>query len=112
MQVTIYFGKADEYILRLIDAESSRERKSRSAFILSLLEEHFESGRKLGEILVDLGVLTQEELRRALKLQDADGFKGKRLGELLEAELAVTEAEIERALQIQSRFNQPIRLRE
>ena len=112
MQVTIYFGDADEYLIGLIDAKSSRERKSRSAVIISLLEEYFESGRKLGEILVDLGVLSEEDLGRALTLQSTDGFKGKLLGEVLEAELAVTAAEVQRALEIQSRFAQPARLRE
>ena len=110
MQVTIYFGEADEYLLRLIDTKSSRERKSRSAVIISLLEESFESGRRLGEILVDLGVLTDEDLARALRLQHST-FKGKLLGEVLEAELSVTEAEIDRALQIQSRFKEPAQLK-
>jgi hypothetical protein len=112
VQVTIYFGESDEYLVRLVDLKSSRERKSRSAVIISLLEEHFESGRKLGEILVDLGVLSEANLHRALKLQRTDGFRGKLFGEVLEAELEVTEAEIERALEIQSRFAQPARLRE
>jgi len=111
MQVTIYFAESDEYLLRLVDAKSNQERKSRSAVILSLLEEHFESGHRLGEILVDLGVLTEEVLTRALKLQRSVGFKDRLLGEVLEAEQAVTGVEIKRALAIQSRFNEPIQLK-
>ena len=56
MQVTIYLTEHDEYIVRLLDDRSRRERKSRSAVILSILEEHFEKDKRLGEILVDLGV--------------------------------------------------------
>jgi hypothetical protein len=112
VQVTIYFGEADEYLVRLVDLKSSRERKSRSAVIISLLEEHFESGRKLGEILIDLGILSEENLNHALELQRTDGFRGKLFGEVLQAELEVTAAEIGRALEIQSRFVQPARFRE
>ena len=36
---------------------------------LSIIEEHFEKGHRLGEILVDLGVLSETDLAHALTLQ-------------------------------------------
>lgn len=54
MQVTIYYSQEDQYLLDLVDQEARQERKSRTAAILTILEEHFECGKKNGEILVDL----------------------------------------------------------
>ena len=103
VQVTVYFSDGDGYLLRLVDEESRQERKSRSAVILSIVEEHFEKGRLLGEILVDLGVLSEESLAHALDLQRS-AFAEKLLGEVLATEQGVAEEEIQRALQIQKRF--------
>jgi len=103
MQVTIYLTEEDSYLLRLVDEQSNRERKSRSASILSIVEEHFEKGRRLGEILVDLGVLTKADLTRSLKSQ-GERFTDKLLGEVLVREHGIDEESIERALAIQRRF--------
>ena len=108
MQATIYLTEEDSYLLRLIDESSRRERKSRSAFILSIIEEHFEKGRRLGEILVDLGVLSEADLAHALTLQK-ETFADKLLGDVLVSEHGVKEESIARALTIQSRFTQPVR---
>ena len=103
MQVTIYLTEGDAYLLRLVDEVSQRERKSRSAVILSILEEHFERNHRLGEILVDLGVLSTADLEKALKAQ-GETFTDKLLGEVLASEHGVDEEAIERALAIQRRF--------
>ena len=105
MQVTIYLTEEDSYLLRLIDESSHRERKSRSAFILSIIEEHFEKGRRLGEILVDLGVLSEADLTHALELQK-ETFADKLLGDVLVDEHGVKDESIARALTIQSRFRE------
>ena len=108
MQVTIYLNKEDAYLLRLIDEQSNQQRKSRSALILSIVEEHFEKGHRLGEILVDLGVLSAADLVHALELQK-ETFADKLLGDVLVNEHGVEEESIARALTIQSRFAQPAR---
>ncbi len=105
MQTTIYYNKVDSYLIRQVDSKSQRERKSRSAVILSILEEYFESEKRLGEILVDLGVISHSELAKGLELQRTR-FTDKLLGDiLLEEELAPPEA-VERALVIQGRSRQ------
>jgi len=69
MQTTIYYNEEDAYLIKQVDSKSQRERKSRSSVILSVLEEYFESEKRLGEILVDLGVISHSELAKGLELQ-------------------------------------------
>jgi hypothetical protein len=107
VQVTMYLTDEDAYLLRLIDQKAEQERKSRSAVILSIIEEHFEKGCRVGEILVDLGVLSKADLAHALELQ-RDTFADKLLGDVLVSEHGVEEASIARALTVQSRFAQPV----
>jgi hypothetical protein len=105
MQTTIYYNEEDSYLVKQADSKGQRERKSRSAVILSILEEYFESEKRLGEILVDLGVLSPSELAKGLELQRTQ-FTDKLLGDiLLEEELVAREA-VERALIIQGRHRQ------
>jgi metal-responsive CopG/Arc/MetJ family transcriptional regulator len=102
MQTTIYYNEEDSYLVKQVDCKSQRERKSRSAVILSILEEYFESEKRLGEILVDIGVISHSELAKGLELQKTQ-FADKLLGDiLLEEELVPPEA-VERALVIQGR---------
>ena len=69
VQVTIYLTEEDSYLLRLIDEKSLKERKSRAVVVLSIMEEYFEKGHRLGGILIDLGVLLEKNLADALALQ-------------------------------------------
>jgi len=69
MQTTVYFGERDAYLIPLVDRKAHKERKSRSAVIFSILEEYFERGRPVGEILVHLGVISRVDLARALAAQ-------------------------------------------
>lgn len=101
MQVTLYFGEEDEYLIRLVDEKARRERRSRSSVVLSILEEYFERDKKLGEILVDLRVVKPEDVEEALRLQ-RNGMK-KLIGEILVERGLVESVEVERALTIQSR---------
>jgi hypothetical protein len=102
MQTTIYYNKEDAYLISKVDAKSRCERKSRSAVILSILEDYFEKDKRLGEILVDLGVLAQTDLSKGLDLQRTQ-FTDKLLGDILMEEEYVTRDAVERALMIQDR---------
>jgi len=102
MQVTLYFGEEDEYLIRLVDEKARKERRSRSSVVLSILEEYFEKDKKLGEILVDLKVVTPQEVEEALELQK--NGTNKLLGEILVEKGRVDRRHIDRALEIQNRF--------
>ena len=108
MQTTFYYPESDEYLMRMVDSKARRERRSRSAVVLAILEEHFEKGHRLGEILIDLGALSKADLARALELQK-ETFAEKLLGDVLVAEHGVEEESIARALMIQRRFTEPAR---
>ncbi|MFO8034020.1 MAG: hypothetical protein R6U88_02500 [Candidatus Bipolaricaulota bacterium] len=103
MQVTLYYSDEDQYLMDLVDQKALRERKSRSSVVLSILEEHFEQGKRIGEILMDLGSLRARELKAALERQRS-GDKNRQLGEILVEEGLVDDSEVDRALTIQGRF--------
>jgi hypothetical protein len=105
MQTTIYYNNEDSYLMGQVDAKSRRERKSRSAVILSILEEFFESDKRLGEILLDIGVLSHADLSKGLELQKTQ-FADKLLGDILLEEEYVTPEAVERALIIQGRHRE------
>lgn len=102
MQVTLYYNEEDKYLLDLVDRLALQQRKSRSAVIMSILEEYFERDKRLGEILVDLGVLDQARVSQALVEQEAEGRK-RLIGEILVEKGWVRPKDVERALLIQSR---------
>lgn len=102
MQATIYYRKEDTYLFEKLEERASRERRSRSAYILSILEEHLEGKNKIGEILMDMGLLTREELQQSLKIQ-SDTNSGRLLGEILLEKGFVEERDLKRALGVQAR---------
>jgi hypothetical protein len=102
MQTTIYYSDDDAYLIKQVDAKGKRERKSRSSVILSILEQYFECEKKLGEILIDLGVMSHSDLARGLQLQQTK-FTKKLLGDILLQEHLVSPEAVERALMIQAR---------
>ncbi|HDH02299.1 MAG TPA: type II secretion system protein GspE [Nitrospirae bacterium] len=61
-------------------------------------------GKRIGEILLDLGYICEEDLHRALGVQEKEGSK-RRLGEIIE-ETAIKEEELLEALALQ--FNIPV----
>jgi len=105
VQVTIYYNQEDQYLLDLVDQEARQERKSRSAAILTILEEHFEQLKKIGEILVDLGAVSHTDLSRGLDLQKSK-FTEKLLGDILLEEGIVGQQALDQALMIQKRQTQ------
>ncbi|MCS7240527.1 MAG: hypothetical protein NZ651_04705 [Candidatus Bipolaricaulota bacterium] len=102
VQVTLYYNEEDRYLLDLVDKLALQQRKSRSAVIMSILEEYFERDKRLGEILVDLGVLDYSRVDQALKEQEAEGRK-RPIGEILVQKGWARPQDVERALVIQSR---------
>ena len=99
MQTTIYYKEEDEYLIDKVEEKANRERKSKSAVILTIIEEYFEAERKLGEILNDMGVVSPDEVEEALRKQEEE--TDKRIGEILVDEDYVREIDLDRALQIQ-----------
>ncbi|MBU1049977.1 hypothetical protein KKG90_08155 [Candidatus Bipolaricaulota bacterium] len=107
MQTTIYYNNEDAYLMAQVDAKGRRERKSRSAVLLSILEDYFESDKRLGEILVDIGTLTHADLCKGLELQKTR-FTDKLLGDILLEEELVSPEAVERALMIQDRQREEV----
>ena len=103
MQVTLYFAEEDTYLIKLVDQVARRERKSRSAVVLSIIEEYFERNKRVGEILIDMGYLAHRELERVLKLQK-NGSETGLLGELLIKKRIVDPEAVGRALAVQNRL--------
>ena len=68
MQATMYLAEEDVYLLQLIDKKFQKERKSRSAVVFSIIEEYFKKGHRLGEILIEFGVLLGKNLVGVLLL--------------------------------------------
>lgn len=105
MQITIYYTKDDLYLIKQIEAKAERERRSKSAVVLSVIEEYFERKKKIGEILCDLGKLTPEKLNQAIEIQKKEGGS-RTLGEILLSKKWVTEHDIMRALMLQGKVTQ------
>lgn len=104
MQVTLYYGEEDRYLLELVDRVAERERKSRSAVIMSILEQHFERGKRLGEILVDMKAVTPRDVDEGLEEQRTSQA-GRLVGEILVDKGRVTEEMVRRALIVQGRYS-------
>lgn len=102
MQLTIYYTKEDLPLIRQVEAKAERERRSKSAVILSIVEEYFERNKRIGEILCDLGKLTPEKLNQALEIQKKEGGT-RMLGEILLTKKWITEADLVRALMLQGK---------
>ncbi|MFQ5795055.1 MAG: GspE/PulE family protein [Candidatus Bipolaricaulia bacterium] len=60
-------------------------------------------GDRLGEILIDMGKLSEIELQKALAIQKTDG-NGRRLGEILIEQGFITEEELGQALYLQTGY--------
>ena len=102
MQATIYYREEDEYLLEKVEKLARRKRKSKSAMILSILEEYFEGDKKVGQILKDIGAVSPDQLKKALQKQK-NGNHGKRLGEILLDQGIILEIDLDRALELQNK---------
>ena len=100
MQSSIYYSEDDTYLIGKLEEKAMRERKSMSACLLSILEEYFESGNRLGEILSDMGLVDRNQLNACLDKQEKEQTT-KKIGEILVEENHVRDIDIDRALIIQ-----------
>ena len=101
MQMSIYYQENDEYLIDLVEKLANRRRMSKSAMILSILEEYFEANKRVGQILKDMRAVEEEQLKRALKKQEKMEEK-KKLGKILLERDYVREVDLDRALQVQN----------
>ena len=102
MQLTVFIKEEDEYLIRKLDSIATRERKSRSSMLMTILEGYLEGSSRLGEILCDLGALSPQNLRRGLDMQK--DRSGQLLGEILINEGLTTAGQVQRALNIQQQY--------
>ena len=102
MLITIYYTKDDQYLMDLIEKKAYRERKSKSAVILTILESYFQREKRLGEILVAAGKVTHEQVEEAIKRQEKEKHK-RRLAQILVQEGFVEEKDVQRALLAQAK---------
>lgn len=102
MQMTIYYKDEDQYLIERIDELANRRRMSKSAMVLSILEEYLEAEKSVGEILRDMGAIDSEELRQALSAQE-EKDEDKQIGEIMIEKGYVKEDQLQRALQVQKR---------
>jgi len=101
MQMSIYYQKDDEYLIDLIEKRADRRRMSKSAMILSILEEYFEAEKRVGEILRDMQAIEEEQVEKALKVQEEK--EDKRLGKIMVERDYVEKDQLQRALQVQKK---------
>ncbi len=104
MQTSICYTERDRWLLNQVSRKANLERRSMSSVILSILEEHFVNGRKIGEILQDMGHLSSGELTKALEIQEQEEGR-RRLGKILLAQDFVKEKDLESALVIQKHIS-------
>jgi len=100
MQITIYYTKEDKDLMAKIEAEVKSQRKSRGAFILSILEDYFQKRRRLGGMLRNAAALSSGQLDKALEMQGSEK-KRRLLGEILVDEGFVEEKTLRGALSAQ-----------
>lgn len=102
MQTTIYYREEDDFLIDKVEEKANRERKSKSAVILSILEEYFEAEKRIGEILSDLGAVSPDKIDEALDEQGQEQTD-KKIGEILLDNDYVREVDLDRALDIQAK---------
>ncbi len=103
MQTSIYHREEDKLLINAIKEKARKERKSKSAVILSILEEYF-GKKKLGEILCEIGYINDEQLDKGLEIQQKEG-ENKLLGEILLNENFINREELNRILFLQKNRN-------
>ena len=104
MQMSIHYSEEDQYLVDKLAEEANRKRKSKSAMVLSILEEHFEAERKIGEILKDMRLIDVKQLQAALEAQ-RKAERQKKLGQIMLEKDYVEEGQLERALGVQGGLN-------
>ena len=101
MQMSIYYQEDDKYLIDLVEKRAERNRMSKSAMILSILEEYFEAEKRIGEILQDMNAVESRQVEKALEVQQEKDDK--RLGKIMVERDYVKEDQLNRALQVQKK---------
>jgi len=102
VQITIYYQERDQYLMDKLEQKAERERRSKSAVILSIIEDYFEAEKKIGEILRDLNVVSPDQVEDGLEEQRERDSEDK-LGRILLDKGYVKEVDLDKALAIQTR---------
>ena len=99
--MSIYYQEDDKYLIDEVDKRANRNRMSKSAVILSILEEYLEAEKRIGEILRDMQAVEEGQVEKALKVQQEK--ENKRLGKIMVERDYVKEDQLNRALQVQKK---------
>ena len=102
MQTSFSYNAKDKWVLEEVWDKAYLGRKSKSAVIVEILEEYFLKGKKMGEILLSMGSLSEEQLREAIEIQKQENGS-RSLGEILLQQGFVKERDLKKALAIQNR---------
>ena len=97
--MSIYYQEDDKYLIDLVEKRADRRRMSKSAMILSILEEYFEAEKRIGEILRDMNAVETKHVEKALEVQKDQ--EDKRLGKIMVERDYVEEDQLQRALEVQ-----------
>lgn len=100
MQMTLYYSYEHIDLIDRVDELAYKNRKSRSQMILTILETYFHRDERIGQILVDMGKISADELQNALAIQERSE-EHRPLGQILIEEGFVGQKEILRAITIQ-----------
>lgn len=107
MQMSVHYGKDDQYLIDKLEEKARVDRKSKSAVVLSILESYFEAEKRIGQILRDLEALSPEELQEALNEQRRKR-EDEPLGRILLDKGYVREVDLDKALSIQGEGREEI----
>ena len=102
MQLSIYYKEEDQDLIGDIEKEAKAQRKSKASFVLSLVQDHFEKKKRLGEILRSISTLSNDQLNKALEIQQKEK-KRRLLGEILLDEGFVEEKTLRKSLALQKK---------
>jgi len=100
VQSSIYSSQEDSYLIEKLEEKAKRERKSMSACLLTILEDYFEAGSRIGKILTDMDLLDRRDLVECLDKQEKEG-SSRKIGEVLVEAGFVKKVDLDRALMIQ-----------
>ena len=100
MQLSLYYKQEDKNLIEQIGKVAKIQRKSKACFVLSILQDYFEKKRRLGEILRSISGLSNDQLNKALEIQQKQK-KRRLLGEILLDEGFIEEKILKESLALQ-----------
>ena len=100
MQLSLYYKQEDKDLIEYVGKAAKTQRKSKASFVLSVLQDYFEKKRRLGEILRSISGLSNDQLNKALEIQQKEK-KRRLLGEILLDEGFIEEKTLTESLTLQ-----------